>query len=131
MFSDDLVSGAEYRLLDLKNQGADLKHVRKYFFAASHFLILTKNYDLANLALLLMALVFVEPVHSATLLPRELRRALAKFRAILWCLRNLRKTWVKRLFVQARVRRVPDREVMRCMCRPSVLAARASASVFY
>jgi len=108
-----------------------LGYMRVFFFTGSHLLTLMKNYGLPNLALHLSALVFIELGQLAMLLPAKPAKALAKLRAILWCLRNLRKIWMKRLFVQARVRRVPHREVMRCMCRPSVPAARVSASVLY
>jgi hypothetical protein len=111
--------------------GRDLGHARTCFFTASHLLTLIKNYDLRNLALYMPALVLMEMVQSAILLLSEPRRSVAKVRAFLWCLRNLRSTWIKRLYVQTRVRRIPDREVMRLMRRPNLLAARADASVFY
>lgn len=111
--------------------GRDLGYMRAFFFTRSHLMTLIKNYDLHNLLWRLPALIFIELGQSAILLPREPRKALAKLRAISWCLRNLRNTWTRRLFVQARVRRIPDREVMRWMRRTDLLAARASASVFY
>jgi GT2 family glycosyltransferase len=111
--------------------GRDLGYVRAFFFTRSHIMTLVKNYDLHNLLWQLSGLISIELGQSAILLLSEPRKALAKLRAILWCLRNFRNTWMKRLFVQARVRRIPDLDVMRWMRRPNLLAARASASIFY
>jgi hypothetical protein len=111
--------------------GRGLGFMRTFFFTRGHLLTLMKNYDLCNLARQLATLVFIELALSVTLLPTEPTRALAKLRAILWCLRNLRDAWVKRLFVQTKVRRIPDRELMRLMRRPRLLAARASTNIFY
>ena len=111
--------------------GRDLGYVRTFFFTASHLLTLIKNYSLWNLARYLPALAFLEMMQSAILLLSEPRRSVAKLRAFLWCMRNLRSVWIKRLYVQARVRRIPDHEVMRLMRRPNLLAARATAGVFY
>ncbi len=109
----------------------DLGYMRAFFFTRNHLLTLVKNYDLRNLAWHLSALLLVELGKSALLLPREPRRALAKLRGIVSCARNLRNAWMKRLYVQTRVRRIPDREVMRWMRRPNLLAASASAGMFY
>lgn len=111
--------------------GRDLGYMRAFFFTRSHLLTLIKNYSFRNLLRQLSVLVFLEVLQVPILLPREPRRALAKLRAILWCLQNLKNAWMKRVFVQVRVRRIPDHEVMRCMRRPNLLAARRSASVFY
>jgi hypothetical protein len=98
-----------------------LGHVRTYYFTRSHILTLMKNYDLSNLVLHLSALLTLELAHLMIAFPLHPRRSIAKLAAILWCLRNLRNTWTKRVFVQARVRKVSDTEVMCRMRRPNPL----------
>lgn len=109
----------------------DLGDMRTYYFTRNHFLTLVKNYDLRNLAFKLLILLVIELTHSATLLIGEPKMGLAKLRAIFWCFRNLRGAWAKRFYVQTKVRRVSDREVICRMRRPNLLAARASASIYY
>jgi hypothetical protein len=111
--------------------GRDLGYLRAFFFTRSHIMTLIKNYNLHNLLWQLPGLISIELGQSAILLLSKPRKALAKLKAIFWCLRDFRNIWMKRLFVQARVRRIPDREVMRWMRRPNLLAAHASASIFY
>jgi hypothetical protein len=108
-----------------------LGHVRTYYFTRSHILTLVKNYDLCNLMWHLPALLILELGHLIILFPSHPRRAIAKLAAIVWCLRNLRNAWTKRVFVQARLRKVPDAEVMRRMRRPNLLSALASTGAYY
>jgi GT2 family glycosyltransferase len=111
--------------------GRKLDFMRVFFFTRSHIMTLMKNYGARNLAWLLLALISLEFAQSVVLLFSDPRKCVAKLRAILWCLRNLRTIWVKRHIVAAEVRRVPDSEVTRWMIKPNLRAANASAKAFY
>jgi hypothetical protein len=108
-----------------------LGHMQTYYFTRSHILTLMKNYDLCNLMWHLSALLILELGHVIILFPHYPRRAIAKLAAIAWCLRNFRNTWVKRVFVQARLRKVSDAKVMCRMRRPNLLSAFASSRTYY
>jgi GT2 family glycosyltransferase len=91
------------------------KYLRTFSYAKNRLVTLIKNYELGNLLRLLPVVVLLELVRIISLLDREPAKSLAKLRALLWCLTNLRRIWRKRLFVQYRIRTVPDSEVMRHM----------------
>jgi len=87
----------------------------------NHISTLIKNYGSKNLIHWLPLLIFLELLRGIAY-AREPASALAKFKGIFWCLRNLRPMWRKRTIVQRLIRRVPDSEIVRLLLPPDFTA---------
>lgn len=92
---------------------------------------LAKNYNLGNLLRYILVVYLLEAANSVLLLHSEKLKSVAKLKALLWCLTNLREIRKKRVFVQERVRIVPDSELLKHMLQPNLLALRAGISTLY
>lgn len=104
---------------------------RAFLFTRNRFMTLIKNYSLANLARFMPIVVLAEIAQIAVLLPSEPRKSTAKLSALLWCLVNLREVWRKRVFVQLRVRIVPDSDVLRHMLMPNISTLIQGSATLY
>lgn len=77
---------------------------------------LTKNYGPRNLVKYLPLLLFFEALRALFFLRMgKGRSSTAIVRAILWNMRNLKRTWRRRVIVQTRVRTVADELILRKM----------------
>ena len=86
----------------------------------NHLMTLIKNYSLRNLLRFLPAILFRMALFSVKLaLGGEFPYASAYIRAMLWILMKLKYIWKKRMWVQYKVRKVSDEQVMRVMLKPS------------
>jgi len=85
--------------------------------AKNRIMTLIKNYSLKNLAKYMPLLLFWETVRAVILLNSKPDHSIAILKAILWNLKNLKKTWKKRLIVQQFIRRVPDSYIMKYMVK--------------
>jgi len=85
--------------------------------AKNRIMTLIKNYGLGNLIKYLPLLLFFETIRAIILLKTKPDHSIAILKAILWNLKNLKKTWKKRLIVQQFIRRVPDPYIMRYMVK--------------
>ena len=85
--------------------------------AKNRIMTLIKNYGLGNLIKYLPLLLFFETIRAIILLKTKPDHSIAILKAILWNLKNLKKTWKKRLIVQHFIRRVPDPYIMRYMVK--------------
>jgi GT2 family glycosyltransferase len=82
----------------------------------NRIMTLVKNYSLLNLMKYLPLLLVLEMVRaSSSLAGGQLESGFAIFRAFLWNLTSLSRSWKKRLVVQYLVRRMPDRYVTMLM----------------
>ena len=89
-----------------------------YNFTKNHIATLIKNYGLRNLLRWLPLALLLESLHATLLVPHAGDIALAKIRAIFWCLMNFGQLWEKHVYVQRLIRRVPDSAIVRLMLRP-------------
>jgi len=89
-----------------------------YRFTKNHIATLIKNYGLRCLLKWLPLVVLFESLSAALLITRAGDIALAKIRAIFWCLMNFRQPWEKHVYVQRLIRRVPDSAIVQLMLRP-------------
>jgi len=55
--------------------------------------------------------------------------ALAKIRAIFWCLVSFKQLWQKHIYLQRLIRRVPDSAIAKLMLRPGFHVLRKSVRV--
>lgn len=86
-------------------------HVRK-----NHIATLIKNYEMRNLIKFLPLYLIIVSFHVCYMILKGKNEvALACSRSVLWNVKNLKFTLLKRAYVQKRVRRVPDKEVMKYM----------------
>ena len=100
------------------------QYIGVFSFAKNRLSTLVKNYSLGNLFRVMPIVVLFETASLTVFLPRQPLKALAKLRALSWCLANLRQIWKKRLYVQTRIRSVGDSQITRHMIRPNFQAAR-------
>lgn len=94
-------------------------YVRIFSFAKNRLVTLIKNHSLRNLIRFLPLVVLLEMALAVFLLPEEPAKSMAKLRALLWRLSDLGKIWRKHVFVQSRIRAVPDSEIIRHMIPPN------------
>jgi GT2 family glycosyltransferase len=85
--------------------------------AKNRIMTLIKNYSLRKLAKYMPFLLFWETVRAVILLNSKSDDSIAILKAILWNLKNLKKTWKKRLIVQQFIRKVPDSYIMKHMVK--------------
>jgi GT2 family glycosyltransferase len=93
---------------------------KKLFFAQrNHLMVLTKNYNGANMVKAVSVSVFNE-VRNALLcfMRRQPFAGLAIVRALVWNLSNFRGTWKKRRAVQELIRNVTDEKLKQAMLKP-------------
>jgi len=82
----------------------------------NHIATLIKNYGLGKLVKYIFPLLTFESVRALVFLKwRRLGHFWAMMRAILWNLKNLKKTWKKRQIVQYLIRKTPDALTMEQM----------------
>jgi hypothetical protein len=96
-----------------------LRYLSTLSFAKGRLSTLIKNYSLANLVRIMPIVAALEVARVMFCLPTYPYKSLAKLRALLWCLGNLRTIWKKRIFVQSRIRAVPDSRITTQMIRPN------------
>ena len=95
-----------------------------YNFTKNHIATLIKNYGLRNLLRWLPIVLLFESLGAALLARRAGNIALARIRAIFWCLTNFRKLWKKHVYVQRLIRRIPDSDIVERMLKPDFHALR-------
>jgi GT2 family glycosyltransferase len=83
----------------------------------NRIMTLIKNYGLGNLIKYMPLLLFFETIRAMILLKIKPDHSIAILKAILWNLKNLKKTWKKRLIVQQFIRKVPDSYIMKYMTK--------------
>lgn len=89
-------------------------HLRK-----NHILTLIKNYNFGNLIKYMPSYVFLLLLHSLYMaLKKEIRVSFACLRAILWNIHNFRLGYLKRRYVQIKLRKLSDEQIKRCMTKP-------------
>jgi hypothetical protein len=97
----------------------------------NRIMTLIKNYSLKNLAKYIPFLIFWEIVRAVILLNSKPDHSIAILKAILWNLKNLKKTWKKRLIVQQFIRKVPDSYIMKYMTKFSPVHLYHSFKKYY
>jgi GT2 family glycosyltransferase len=85
--------------------------------AKNRIMTLIKNYSLGNLIKYIPLLLFFETIRAMILLKTKPDHSIAILKAIQWNLKNLKKTWKKRLIVQQLIRKVPDSYIMKHMMK--------------
>lgn len=90
-----------------------------YYYTRNHFLILLKNYNLANAVKAILVSLLLESRNIVLFLARHKSIvALSLMRGIGWNLLHFKRTWKQRQFVQSCIRSVPDREIRKHMLKP-------------
>jgi len=87
----------------------------------NRMMTLIKNYSLRNLLRYIPLLMAFETAEVIALLKKRPDHASATIRGMLWTLRNLRKIWKKRVFIQRYVRRVSDWHIITKFVRTNPL----------
>ncbi len=92
---------------------------RLYFYVRNHFMVLLKNYNLAN-AFKAIAVSFLFEIRNVFLFLIRRRPLVSAsiLRALIWNLVYLRRTWAKRSAVQGQVRKVSDERIKQQMLVP-------------
>jgi GT2 family glycosyltransferase len=92
---------------------------RLYFYVRNHFMVLLKNYNLAN-AFKAIAVSFLFEIRNVLLFLIRRRPLVSAsiLRALIWNLVYLRRTWAKRSDVQGQVRKVSDERIKQQMLVP-------------
>lgn len=80
---------------------------------------LIKNYELKNLAIYLPSLLILELGRVVATMVKTPSHGRATLRALVWILKNFRRLWAKRLFVQKNIRVVGDSRVKAAMIPPN------------
>jgi GT2 family glycosyltransferase len=84
----------------------------------NHLMNIIKNYSFSNLIKWFLPCLFIELGNVYLDIVRgEFKHGLARYKAILWNLINMKKIWEKRLVVQHFIRRVPDSYLTKHMVR--------------
>lgn len=92
-------------------------HLRK-----NHIATLIRNYELRNLIVFLPLYILFVVLHAIYMLIvwRRVDITLMCLRSIFWNIRNFKLNYKRRLVVQRRIRKIPDKELKRLMTRPEV-----------
>lgn len=95
--------------------------LKAFHATKNNIVMLIKNYNFRNMVKRIPIVLFLRLNESALLLLNKKRYvALAKFKALLWTLVNLKKIWKKRVRVQHLIRNVPDDNIISHMKNPSI-----------
>lgn len=92
-----------------------------FHHAKNRIMTLIKNYDEINLLKYVPCLLVLEVARAIILLKKNPRHSLAVLESFLWNIRNLKRTWEKRLVVQRVIRRNQDSQITRIMSKPNIL----------
>jgi len=86
-------------------------------YARNHLITLIKNYEFGNLAKALLVVLFLDFAKVINYAVNRNVRALAVLKGLSMVLSDFRIVWRKRLEVQYRIRKVPDKAIKRSMTR--------------
>jgi len=102
-----------------KTASALQQRQRMFFYVRNHFLVLLKNYSLANVFYAtIVSLLFEARNFTLFLLRGKPLLALSIIRGIFWNLTHLNATLRKRQVVQNQIRQVSDGDIKRHMLKP-------------
>jgi len=98
---------------------ADDSYQKVYYNSRNRIATLIKNYDVKQLFTWVPLLLLLEIVRTFLFLYRNPSKAPAKLHGMTWNLANIRSTWRKRAFVQSKMRKISDSEILNAMRRPN------------
>jgi len=98
-------------------------------YARNHLITLIKNYELRNLAKALPVVLFFDFAKVVNYAVNRNVRALAVWKGLFMILKDFKTVWWKRLEVQYKIRKVPDRVIKKSMTRFNMHAQRLFLSL--
>lgn len=86
-----------------------------FLHARNRISTIVKNYELHNIIRFVPLLILFELIRALFLMRKRTSHGIAIMKAILWNFANLRSILIKRIYIQNKIRKADDSEVMRYM----------------
>lgn len=102
-----------------------------FHHAKNRIMTLMKNYDVINLLKYIPCLLALEVARAGVLLKNDPRHSLAVLESFFWNVRNLKRTWKKRLIIQRLIRKRSDTDITSLMRKPNLVLLYENFKKYY